>query len=77
LSLASQSAGVTKRRQLVLFKIELKLSKLQDSPSMASSSCLRWCCHSSSVIPAYLEIISSSCWVVSRSSRNLRVSRSE
>jgi hypothetical protein len=25
----------------VLFKIKLKLSKLQDSPSMASSNCLR------------------------------------
>jgi hypothetical protein len=25
----------------VLFKIKLKLNKLQDSPSMASSNCLR------------------------------------
>jgi hypothetical protein len=41
LSSTSRSAGVIEQRQLVLFKIELKLSKLQDSPSMASSSCLR------------------------------------
>jgi hypothetical protein len=41
LSSASRSAGVTEQRQLVLFEIKLKLSKLQDSPSMASSSCLR------------------------------------
>jgi hypothetical protein len=41
LSSASRSAGVTEQRQLVLFKIKLKLNKLQDSPSMASSNCLR------------------------------------
>jgi hypothetical protein len=76
LSSASRSAGVTEQQQLVLFKIELKLSKLQNSPSMASSSYLRWCCHSSSAIPSCLEIISSSCRVASRSSRNLRASRS-
>jgi hypothetical protein len=43
---------------------------------MALSSCFRWCCHSSSAIPACLEIISNSCQVASRSSRNLRASRS-
>jgi hypothetical protein len=41
LSSASRSARVTEQQQLVLFKIKLKLSKLQVSPSMASSSYLR------------------------------------